>query len=317
VNETSMGLWADSTVTLLEKLRVVPGLRMDGYRFDVESRDDPANSGTELDGIVSPKLAVVAGPWAETEAYFNFGGGYHSNDARGVTINHVPGDPGSLVDDVDPLVRSWGYEIGVRTQAVDGLFSSVAVWLLDLDSELVFVGDAGATEPGPSSRRFGIEWSNYYEPWERTALDFDVSWTHARFVEALDGTDIGDDEDDIPGAIPLVISGGVTQRFPWDLYAALRLRYLGDYPLIESGDQDAGSTTLVNLRLGWDQAGEEPGRPGDWAVHLDFLNLFDSHDRDIAYFYESRLEEEDAAVEDIHFHSVEPFGIRVGIERRF
>jgi hypothetical protein len=306
VNETSMGVWADSTITLLEKLRVVPGLRMDGYRFEVEAENEP-DSGTKYDGIVSPKLAVVVGPWAKSEAYFNFGGGYHSNDARGVTAGIAP---------VDPIVRSWGYEVGVRTQAIDGLFSSVSLWLLDLDSELVFVGDAGATEEGPSSRRYGVEWANFYEPWRTTAVDFDISYTHAEFVK-FQGVDLGDSENEIPGAIPLVISGGVTQSFPWDLYAALRLRYLGDYPLIESGDEDAGSTTLVNLRLGWDQAGEEPGRPGDWAVHLDFLNLFDSHDRDIAYFYESRLKDEDEAVEDIHFHPVEPFGIRVGIERRF
>jgi hypothetical protein len=324
VNETAMGVWADSTIQLLEKLRVVPGLRMDGYRFDVDA-GNPDNSGTEYDGIVSPKLAIVVGPWVDTEGYFNFGGGFHSNDARGVTISEDP-LTGEAADDVDPLVRSWGYEVGVRTQAIDGLFSSVSLWLLDLDSELVFVGDAGATEPGPSSRRYGVEWSNYYEPVPKTALDFDVSWTHARFVESLGGIDIADDQDEIPGAIPLVISGGITQRFPWDLYATLRVRYLGDYPLVESGDEDAGSTTLVNLRLGWemepaggtaDASGASPRAKGDWAAHIDFLNLFDSHDRDIAYFYESRLAGEDVPVEDIHFHPVEPFGIRVSIERRF
>jgi hypothetical protein len=195
----------------------------------------------------------------------------------------------------------------------------VALWLLDLDSELVFVGDAGNTEAGPPSRRYGIEWANYYEPFRKTALDFDISYTHGEFE------DVAGNANDIPGSIPLVISGGVTQRFPWDLYAALRVRYLGNYPLEESGDEDAGSTTLVNLRLGWEQepASEAPGAKGDWAAHIDFLNLFNSHDRDIAYFYESRLQGEapgpgeNGGYEDIHFHPVEPFGIRVGIERRF
>ncbi|MFN2425000.1 MAG: nickel-responsive transcriptional regulator NikR [Candidatus Binatia bacterium] len=311
VNETMLAVWGDSTITLLEKLRVVPGLRLDGYHFDVDS-DLDANSGTKFDGIVSPKIAVVAGPWRETEAYFNFGTGFHSNDARGTTIRVDPLS-GENVSSVDPLVRSIGYEIGVRTETVDGLHSSVALWLLDLDSELVFVGDAGTTEPGPSSRRYGVEWSNYYEPWTQTAIDFDVSYTHARF------DDVPDSENEIPGAIPLVISGGVVQRFPFDLFAALRLRYLGDYPLIEDGSQDSGATTLVNLRLGWDQAPADGAGPskGDWAAHIDFLNLFNSRDRDIAYYYESRLAGEDAGVEDIHFHPVEPFAVRVGIERRF
>jgi len=308
VNETSMALWGESTVTLLDKFRVVAGLRGDGYRFDVPS-DNPANSGDEIAGIVSPKLALIAGPWRDTEAYFNFGTGFHSNDARGVTDAIAP---------ADPLVRSIGYELGVRTEAIEGLHSSVALWLLDLDSELVFVGDAGNTEAGAPSRRYGVEWSNYYEPFKRTALDFDVSWTHARFVDINDPV-VAAAGHRIPGSIPLVISGGVTQRFPWDLYASLRLRYLGNYPLIEDNTQDSGATTLVNLRLGWEE--EAPAgaavRKGDWAAHIDLLNLFNSRDRDIAYYYESQLKDEANPAEDIHFHPVEPFGVRVAIERRF
>lgn len=311
VNEATAGVWGESTIALLEKLRLTPGLRADGYRFDVSS-DVPENSGVEYDGIVSPKVSLAAGPWANTEGYFNFGTGFHSNDARGVTIEVDPAT-GNSVDSVDPLVRSIGYEIGVRTEAFKGLHSSVALWLLDLDSELVFVGDAGTTEPGPSSRRYGVEWSNYYEPWDTTALDLDISLSHARFREVADSVN------DIPGALPLVISGGITQRLPLDLYTALRLRYLGDYPLTQSGSPRSDSTTLVNLRLGWDPPAPEDSQAsrGTWSAYVDFLNLFDSRDNDIAYYYESRLRGEPSGVEDIHFHPVEPFAVRVGIERRF
>ncbi|MFN2377139.1 MAG: TonB-dependent receptor, partial [Candidatus Binatia bacterium] len=309
VEQTSMFAWGETTVSLLDWLRVVAGLRLDGYRFDVES-DVAANSGDKLDGIASPKLGLVAGPWKRTEAYFNFGTGFHSNDARGTTIRVDPVS-GGAADRVDPLVRSIGYEVGVRVEAFEGLHSSVALWLLDLDSELVFVGDAGATEAGDSSRRYGIEWANYYQPTEKTALDLDISWTRARFDDVPDATN------DIPGAIPLAIAAGVTQRFPFDLYAALRLRYLGEFPLEESGDVKSGSTTLVNLRLGWEQQPGSGGEEGDWSAWVDLLNLFDSRDRDIAYYYESRLPNENAGVEDIHFHPVEPFGVRVAIERRF
>ncbi|MEY2756737.1 MAG: TonB-dependent nickel receptor NicT [Pseudomonadota bacterium] len=39
---------------------------------------------------------------------------------------------------------------------------------------------------------------------------------------------------------------------------------------------------------------------------LDILNLFDTDDFDMAYFYESQLPGEPAPVEDIHFHPVHP-----------
>lgn len=311
VDQTSLGLWGESTVTLMEKLRVIGGLRADGYRFDVDS-DLAANSGTETDGIVSPKFALVVGPWAKTEAYVNLGMGFHSNDARGTTISIDPstGDPATPVD---PLVRSKGAEIGVRTEVLPGLFSSLALWMLDLDSELVFVGDAGTTEAGPPSRRLGIEWANYYEPTEYLAFDFDLSWTDARLRE----TD--DSQDEIPGAIPLVMSAGIMGDLPWDLYAALRLRYLGEFPMVESGDEKSGSTTLVNLRLGYEMpppAGSE-FRKGDWGAAFDILNLFDSKDRDIAYFYESQLQNEATSSEDVHFHPVEPLTVRFSVTRRF
>ena len=46
----------------------------------------------------------------------------------------------------------------------------------------------------------------------------------------------------------------------------------------------------------------------------DFLNLFDSKDHDITYFYTSRLQGEPAGgVDDIHYHPVEPLNMRINV----
>lgn len=42
-------------------------------------------------------------------------------------------------------MRAQGAEVGLRSAIVPGLQSFLAIFLLDVDSELVFVGDAGAT----------------------------------------------------------------------------------------------------------------------------------------------------------------------------
>jgi hypothetical protein len=75
---------------------------------------------------VSPKAGAVIGPWRGTEVYVNAGFGYHSNDARGVTITRDPatGDP---VQPVTPLVRAKGSEVGLRTVAIPHLQTSVAL----------------------------------------------------------------------------------------------------------------------------------------------------------------------------------------------
>ena len=72
-------------------LRTLAGVRVDGYRFDVDA-GEPANSGTDDAGLVSPKGGAVFGPWRGTELYVNAGLGFHSNDARGATITRRSGD---------------------------------------------------------------------------------------------------------------------------------------------------------------------------------------------------------------------------------
>ncbi len=90
-----------------------------------------ANSGNATASIGSPKFGVVFGPFNKTEFFFNAGEGFHSNDARGVTIKESPLD-GSPVDSSPFLVKTRGAEVGVRTRIVPGLDSSVSLFVLDV-----------------------------------------------------------------------------------------------------------------------------------------------------------------------------------------
>jgi hypothetical protein len=144
-------------------LRTEAGLRFDAFDFEVDS-DLPANSGSANDSILQPKLTVVFGPWAETEVFLNAGRGFHSNDARGTTIRVDPTDGLTAVERVDPIVAAIGREVGVRSAIVPGLQLSAALWNLDIDSELLFVGDGGITEPSRASQRYGVELGAYWTP---------------------------------------------------------------------------------------------------------------------------------------------------------
>ena len=154
--ESSVGVWLDNAIRWTPTFRTVAGLRADTFRFDVQS-DLAANSGKRTASIVSPKLNLIFGPWAKTEFYVNLGSGFHSNDARGTVISVDPktGDP---AERVTPLPRSKGLELGVRTSVLPGLQTSLAVYRLDLASELIFVGDAGNTEAGRPAAASGSNW---------------------------------------------------------------------------------------------------------------------------------------------------------------
>jgi outer membrane cobalamin receptor len=303
VLETGVGVYAENKTEWLEKFRTVLGLRTDVFYFDVVS-NLPVNSGATVDALASPKLSLIFGPWAKTQVFLNGGLGYHSNDGRGVqtTVDPASGTP---VKPADPLVQSYGAEMGVRTGTIPRLETSVAFWWLDIDSELVFLGDAGTTEPSRRSRRFGVEWSIDYNPLRWLRLDADVAWSQARF---RDHDAAGNH---IPGSIETVVSAGITVHDlgPWD--ASLRCRYFGPRPLIEDNSQRSSDSLLFNGRLGYriNQT---------WSVALEVLNILDTKADDIAYFYTSRLPGEPAAgVDDIHFHPIYPRTFRGALTARF
>jgi len=301
VEESSAGLFAENTLWWHEKLRTVAGLRYDRYQFDVKSSIN-GNSGNISDGITSPKLSVIFGPWASTEFFYNIGKGFHSNDARGTTQTRLPnGNPASPVT---PLVGTRGSEVGVRSEWIPGLQSSLAVWQLDIDSELVFVGDAGETEPSRASRRYGVEWNNHYVVSDWLLLDMDLALSKARFTH----TDPAGQY--IPGAINKVASLGATVTNWGNWFGSLQLRYFGPRPLIEDNSVRSNSTFLTYARVGYRITPKT-------TMTLDVFNLFNRKASDIDYYYESQLRGEATPVADKHFHPVEPRAARLTLTYNF
>jgi hypothetical protein len=307
VTQTLTGLWGGLATRWTPWLRTEVGLRFDRLDYDVES-DLADNSGSGRDDLASPKLSVTLGPWSDTEFFLAAGRGFHSNDVRGATIAVDPADPactvaGGCLAPVTPLVDAEGYEVGFRTAALPRMQLSLALWRLDLDSELLFVGDGGATEPTRPSRREGVEIGLYARPFEGVILDADYAWAKPRF------TDSDPAGDRIPGAIEQAASLGVTAELSSGWFAGARLRYLGPAALVEDDSVRSGSTTLLNLQAGY--------RWSRFRVTAALYNALDEKANDITYYYESRLPGEAEPVEDIHFHPVEPRSLRVTIEARF
>jgi outer membrane receptor protein involved in Fe transport len=303
VQETLLGVYGQTSVELTPWLRSIVGVRADQARFKVDSLSNAANSGSASDHLLSPKLSLILGPWAKTEFFFNAGRGFHSNDARGTTATVDPktGDP---VDKVPGLVAARGMELGARTEWLPGLQSSIALWKLDFDSELVYVGDAGATEANRPSTRRGIEWNNRYIPLPWLLVDADLAWTHARF------SDSDPAGNRIPNAVDKVASIALTARDlgPWS--ASIQWRYLGSGALIEDNSVRSKSSLTTNLRVSRKLSPKT-------ELTLDVFNLFDRKVNDIEYFYESQVPGEAAPVADKHVHPAEPRTIRLTLRVGF
>ena len=299
----SGGVWTDVNVRWTSWLRSVAGIRVDGSRYNVEA-DRAVNSGRDAAAIVSPKASLVFGPWRGTELYANGGFGFHSNDARGATIAVDPAD-GSPAERVTPLARTRGTEIGLRTVALRGVQSTVALWRLALDSELVFAGDAGTTAASRPSRRQGIEWSNFAQLRRWLTLDADLAWSQARFT---DGRPEGAH---VPGSVERVASLGMSVDRGERMFGSLRWRHFGSRPLIEDNSVRSHATSLLSA-----QAGHRLSKR--LSLIVDVFNLLDARHSDVDYFYTSRLPGEPAGgVDDVHSHPVTPRTARVTLAVTF
>jgi len=296
---SSLGGYAENQVEWAPWLRTTAAVRLDGSWYNVDSLSDPRNSGTANAGIVSPKGTVTLGPWKSTEFYVNAGTGFHSNNALGTTLHFdTLGNP---ADPVTPLVRAKGAEVGVRTVAVPHLQSTVSLWTLRLGSELVYNGDIGATEPGPGSKRYGVEIANYYSPKPWLVFDGDLSLSQARFAE--------DNEAGVyvPEAVGTVVSGGASIDNLHKTFGAIRLRYFGSRALVEDNSVRSEPTTLINLQGGYQLFKTA-------RLNVDVFNLFDAKVSDIDYYFASRLPGEPLqGVDDIHFHPAVPRTVRVSL----
>jgi hypothetical protein len=303
VGETLLGLYGQSALELTPWLRSLAGLRVDHIANRVDSLLLAANSGRAQGTQWSPKFTLVAGPFARTEWFINAGRGLHSNDARGTTARADPLNPAAAIARVPALVASQGAELGLRTEAIPGLQTSLALWRLNFDSELLYVGDAGTTEASAASRRHGVEFNNHWSPRPWLLLDADLAWSHSRFVNG----------DRIPNAVDKVASVGATLRNLGRWSGSLQWRYLGSGALVEDNSVRSLSSLTTNLRLGYLLTAAGPGS----ELTLDVFNLFNRQVSDIQYFYTSQLPGEAAPVADRHVHPGEPRALRVSLKLGF
>ena len=290
VDVMSADVWGDLTLHWTDRLRTTFGLRADYIDGEVEGLV-PANAGSDSGVQWSPKFNIAYTLTDDLEIYAGYGLGFHTNNIVGVvqTQDPVTGDP---VDPATLFAESKGGEVGLRWEPNDTFNLSAAVFALDFDSELIYLGDSGVSEPSDPTRRRGLEVAAFWNPVDWLAFDASYAYSHSRFKDAPSGLDR------VPNTVEGVAAAGVTW-LPGDGWeGSLRVRYLGPGPLIEDNSVRAPSTTLVNAGIS--------KTFGQFEIGLDILNLFDAEDYDMVYFYESQLPGEAAPVEDIHFHPVHP-----------
>ena len=219
--------------------------------------------------------------------------------------------------------------------------SSVALFILDSASEIVFEGDTGETSPSSlPSRRYGVEWTNDYRPVSWIDFQGDIAATHSRFIgfdqaqadlyqslAGFPGVLIGNAPGTyIPGAA-VIASAGITLGEKTGWFGGLRYRYFGARPLTEDGTFKSPPTGLLNGQVGY-------RFDNGWRIELDAYNLTNSRSDQITYAYGTLLTTDalyakcypvptistavcQAGIMDRVLHPVEPLAFRVTLAGSF
>jgi hypothetical protein len=307
VGETETGVYLENTTRWTRQLRTTVGLREQHVDMHMESHVMPQNSGVATASKLLPKFSAALGPWNKTEFFANAGKGFHSNDARGV-IDKIDPTTGLAASPVPALVGSFGKEVGLRTGLIPRLQSSLALWGLNSDSELVYNADSdiGSTSPNGASQRHGVEWDNHLVVNRWMLLDGNLAWVHARYASAN-----AQPGDQIPNAVGKVALFAATVNGYDGWSGGIETRYIGPYPLSQDGSLVAPSAVITNLRA-------QRVLTQSASLTMDVLNLFSRDYYDIAYAQDYQVSATSPVVPDgITVHPGEPRQLRVSLSVRY
>ncbi len=266
--EFSIGAFGELQFQVTDAFRTTFGVRYDYYDGEVDAFR-VQNSGSGHDSLWQPNIGLAYRLNENLEFYGNYGHGFHSNDVR-AAVNTVDPVTGYPTESLDVLVEGKGSEIGFRYDTLEGFNFSVAYYTMKMDSELVFVGDAGTTEPGDPSRRDGLEVTSFWEISDQLVFDISGAKSDGHFIG------LPSSENAIPDAHDLVYGAGLTYAGGNGWTSSLRVRHFGDAALTEDEVVDKDSSTLLHFGVSYEK--------DNWEIGLDILNFLDEEDDDIAYW---------------------------------
>ena len=286
IDELNGFAFADLEYTL-GKWTLNGALRTDYFNFQYENDlSETYDRQRKTKVFVAPKFNVLYTASPKFQAFFKTGLGFHSNDARVVLAN-----TGERT-----LPGAFGSDLGIIWKPSSRTVINAGLWMLRSQQEFVYVGDEGIVEPSGRSNRAGVDLGFRHQWTDDFYLYADVNYTYARSIDEPEGQDF------IPLAPDLTSAGGMTFGGIKNLKASLQYRYIKDRPANEDNSIVAEGYFVTDLNLNYSI--------NNITLGVVVENLFDTEWNETQFATESRLRNEQQAVEEIHFTPGTPFFIR-------
>ena len=290
IDETNLYAYVNETLSLSPKFSLNAALRLDHFTFNYIDALTPDYDRQSISkAMVSPKLNINHHLNRNVDLFVKAGLGFHANDTRVVVAQ----------EGEEILPRAYGLDVGANVKLGNKLLVHTALWMLDLDQEFVYVGDAGIVEPSGKTTRRGFDLSLRYQALPWLYFDADANVTDPKSKGVPEG------EDYIPLAPSLTSMGGVTWRFVNGFNGSIRYRYLGDRPANEDNSVVAEGYFLLDAVLKYTRKSFE--------LTFSAENLLNEEWNEAQFDTESRLAGEAEPVSEIHFTPGTPLFFKAGI----
>ncbi|WP_370228147.1 TonB-dependent receptor [Mesoflavibacter sp.] len=294
VYQRNMNAFVNAEIDL-GKFSITPGLRLEYFNFQYNNKlSETYDLQTNTEVAVLPKLNFQFNQNENLQWFLKSGIGFHSNDARIVLNNEVD----------KALPKAYGVDFGNIWKPTQKIVLNTTLWYLFSEEEFVYVGDAGIVEPSGESERYGLDLGVRFQLNDYFYFNTDATFTKARSLEAEDG------EDYIPLAPDFTLVGGLSVKDFHNFSGAINYRYIDDRPANEDNSVAAEGYFVTDFNLNY-------SFNKHWKLGVIIENLFDTDWKETQFLTESRLQNEVAPVEEIHFTPGTPFNFRTTLSYSF
>lgn len=293
INESNVYSYLDLEFAFGDFL-INPGVRVDYFNFMYDDKTaELYTNESQSKAIVSPKFNLIYNPNNTIQYYFKSGMGFHSNDTRTIIYENVE----------NALPKSIGSDLGVLWKPSQNVLVNVAVWTLFLEQEFVYVGDAGVVEPSGKTWRSGVDAGVRFQITKGLFMYSDFTYAYARSVDEEEG------ENYIPLAPIFTLTGGITYNTGKGFYGGLHYRGMGDRPANEDYSVVAKGYNVFDGNIGYAFSKID--------IAFSVQNLLNTEWNETQFNTESRLYDEPAPVEEIHFTPGTPFAFKCSFQYAF
>ncbi|WP_282165786.1 TonB-dependent receptor [Cellulophaga baltica] len=274
---------------------IIPGLRLDYFNFQyTDDLQETYSNTSEKKAFLAPKLNVLYSKNQELQFFLKSGIGYHSNDTRVVVA----------ATEEETLPAAYGVDFGALWRPTPKIFLNATAWYLYLEQEFVYVGDAGIVEPSGKTERFGVDFGVRYQLTDWLFFNTDLTLTKARSIEEASG------EDYIPLAPDFTMVGGLSVLNLGRFSGGINYRFIDDRPANEDNSIVADGYFVSDVKLDY-QVSKNLG------IGIAVENLLDTEWNETQFATTSRLQNEIAPVEEIHFIPGTPFFLKGSLTYTF